>query len=175
MDKRLLIVSDLWGDCEKSKWFDVYASALEQSFEVLSYDSCGLGGIDTTVWDEAYIHKQFVNGGIDRAVSALCELELEPIDVLAFSVGGVIAWKYGIASNAVRSLTCVSSTRLRKETKKPQGRIDLFFGADDTYRPSREWCEHMGLDYTIVSDRGHLVYRDAQFAQSLCQRLKDYA
>ncbi len=127
MKNRLLVISDLWGK-EKSDWLIYYARLLEQKFDLVFYDSCEIGGVDQSIYVQDRLHQQFVNGGIERAVDRLVQLEKLPVHVLAFSIGGSIAWKYGLKSGMVQSLNCISSTRLRNETEKPTGHIKLYFG-----------------------------------------------
>ncbi|MEM6298266.1 MAG: alpha/beta hydrolase [Bacteroidota bacterium] len=166
MRKRLIIISDLWG-WEKSDWLIYYTQGLEKKFDITLYDSCQIGKVDTSDYAQDYLHKQFVHSGIDLAVDHLVEKEKHPVNILAFSVGGVIAWKYGLRTGNLLSLYCISSTRLRKEVKKPKGEIKLFFGANDPYKPPLKWLEGRKLKATIIPNKGHEVYREAEFANNL--------
>ena len=74
MNPKLVILSDLWGE-KKSDWTKQYIKLLSDSFEVFYYDSCQLAEIDTTDYTEENLHKQFVDGGIDKAVENLLKLE----------------------------------------------------------------------------------------------------
>jgi len=112
-----------------------------------------------------------VQGGIDNAVSELTERENDKVDILAFSVGGVIAWKYGVESRRIGSLYCVSSTRLRHEKIRPEGEIELYFGHRDEYRPDNEWLNGMDVNYEVISDQGHGIYMDQMFAESLSRHI----
>lgn len=171
MKKRLLVLSDLWGS-EKGQWLDNYTQKLKADFEIVQYDSCELGGIDKSDFKEEALHKQFVNGGVERALVKLMELENAPLDVLAFSIGGTIAWKFALKNELVASLTCVSSTRLRYETNKPSGDIHLYFGEKDAHKPKIEWFEKMNVAYEIDKDQGHEMYREPMFAQKVSEKLK---
>ena len=168
MNERLIIISDLWGR-EKSEWLVNYTRVLEAKFDIEFYDSCELGEIDKTEYTQANLHKQFVESGIEKAVSKLIDIEKYPINILAFSIGGTIAWKYGIRTGKITSLVCVSSTRLRKETEKPSGRLKLFFGENDKFKPETEWLENMELDYQVLSHKGHEVYSEREFAEQLSE------
>lgn len=166
MKKRLIILSDLWGR-EKSEWVNNYIEILKNEFDIEYYDCCELGGIDKSGYSEAEIHKQFVNGGIERAVEKLITCESDKVNILAFSVGGTIAWKFGLESDKIDSLTCVSSTRLRYETIKPNGNITLYFGGNDAFKPELKWLKSMDLIDHILQDKGHEVYRESNFAEQL--------
>ncbi|MFK8104507.1 MAG: alpha/beta hydrolase [Saprospiraceae bacterium] len=164
--KRLVIISDLWGR-EKADWLAFYTQVLEAIFEVNYYDSCELGGVDKTDYTEENLHRQFVNGGIEKAVENLIEVERKPINVLAFSVGGAIAWKFGMRTNMLHSLVCVSSTRLRKETAKPKGKVMLYFGAQDAFKPEESWFNQHEINREILANKAHQVYQEQQFAEQL--------
>ncbi len=166
MKEKLIILSDLWGR-EKSSWLDHYTPVLEEKFHIVFYDSCELGEIDTSDYRQDHLHAQFVNGGIEKAVEKLRRSEKDRVHCLAFSIGGTIAWKFGMESGKLRSLTCVSSTGLRKEAERPKGRIALFYGENDAYRPDEAWLKAMKLNYRVLSGKGHEVYREPEFARQL--------
>ena len=158
MKKRLIILSDLWGK-EKSEWLDNYIQNLKNAFEIEYYDCCELGDVDKSIYTEEILHQQFVNGGVNKAVQKLIDLEKGKINILAFSIGGVIGWKFGIESNKIESLYCVSSTRLRHESNKPKGIIHLYFGELDDFKPQKDWFNKMDLNYDILNDKnGEIEY-----------------
>lgn len=168
--KRLILLSDLWGK-EKADWLIPYTSILETNFEVKYYDSCELGGVDKTDYTEENLHQQFVHGGIEKAVESLIELEKNAVNILAFSVGGAIAWQFGIRTHNIDSLICVSSTRLRKETAKPKGEIMLYFGANDAFKPKAIWFNQQEVNYEILENKAHQVYQEQQFAEQLSKKI----
>jgi len=170
MNKRLIILSDLWGR-EKSDWLINYTEVLKAHFDITYYDCCELGGINKSDYNEKSLHQQFVNGGIERAVQKLTALEQHTISILAFSIGGTIAWKFGINNTKIDTLTCISSTRLRHETIQSKAKIKLFYGENDIYRPQEEWLNNMRLDYEIIGNKDHLLYRDIEFAQRVSQEI----
>ncbi len=170
MKEKLIIISDLWGT-EKSEWVINYTQILKAKFEIKFYDSCELGKIDKSVYNQDHLHKQFINGGIKTAVDKLLELEKHPINILAFSIGGTIAWKFGIKHKKIKTLTCVSSTRLRKETQRPNGRLQLYFGEKDEFKPKNEWFDNMKLEYEILPNKKHLVYSEPKFAVQLSKKI----
>ncbi|WP_024769608.1 hypothetical protein [Aquimarina macrocephali] len=170
MKPRLIILSDLWGR-KKSGWIDYYTKELQDHFELKCYDSCELGEIDTSTYTEKNLHKQFTNGGIDRAIQNLLKLEKGKIHILAFSIGGVIGWKSAIKNPNVLSLYAVSSTRLRYETNKPKTKIELYFGENDMYSPKSKWYDMMDIDFIIEKGKEHQLYIEPKFAVQLSNRI----
>lgn len=174
MKQRLLILSDLWG-LQEAEWIDKYTKYLSPYFDIKYYDSCDLGGIDLSEYDEKSLHQQFVRGGIERAVDALCTREQGAVSILAFSIGGTIAWKAGLRSLQVKNLYAVSATRLRYETQKPLVNIKLYFGEHDLYQPSGTWFEKMNIDHQIFENQGHQVYSKGHYIKQIClEYLKQY-
>ncbi|WP_196888456.1 alpha/beta hydrolase [Aureivirga sp. CE67] len=157
--EKLIILSDLWGK-KKSEWIREYFDVLNKDYSIKFYDCCELGEIDTSDYREEKLHKQFIRGGIEKAVENLLLLEKEKINILAFSIGGTIAWKFGLKGGKINNLTCLSSTRLRKEEFRPKGNIFLYYGEKDNFQPSKEWLEIMSLKYQIVQTEKHEFYRD---------------
>src|SRR5690606_412893 len=92
-------------------------------------------------------------------------------NILAFSIGGTIAWKIGLKSDNLNTLVCVSSTRLRKETEKPKSLIKLYFGENDEYKPTEAWFKKMKPEYEILSNKEHQVYCETEFAKQLCEKI----
>lgn len=167
---KLVILSDLWGK-EKSGWISYYTKPLSQHFDIQYYDCCELAGIDKSVYTQDGLHHQFVSGGIERAIRKLTELVEQETHILAFSIGGTIAWRFGLQTGMTRSLMAVSATRLRYEAAKPQAMIRLWYGEDDDYRPSRDWLNQMEIECEIVKSQGHLVYREPGFAETVASCL----
>ena len=141
---RLLLISDLWGK-EKSDWISYYTSILLNNFELEYYDSCDLGSIDTSDYLQENLHHQFVNGGIEKAVAQLIKEEKGFVNVLGFSIGGLIAWKAGLSGLKIQKLFAISSTRLRYENLKPLGTIQLFYGENDNYKPDSNWFKNLHI------------------------------
>lgn len=158
---KLIILSDLWG-LQSCSWLQQYTNVLSDQYEIQIYDSRELAEIDTQLTEEIDIHRQFVEYGIDRAVTKLKTLEPYPENILAFSIGGTIVWKYLLDLDKSCNLICLSSTRLRYEIQKPLGDIHLFFGANDLYKPENMWFEKLSIIHkTIVPNEGHSFYRKA--------------
>ena len=170
MKKRLIILSDLWG-FEEAVWMHSYQKILNPHFEIEYFDSRMLVDLDLSDNSEGLIHARFVNGGIDRGVYKLGLQEKETIIVLAFSVGGVIAWKAGLKGLNISTLYAISSTRLRYEKEKPDCKCILYFGANDRYKPDVEWFRDLELDLNLIPDQEHELYQDEEFAKNLCRKI----
>lgn len=170
MKKQLIILSDLWGR-ERSDWVNHYTRPLEEKFESRYYDCCELGGVDKSVYTQEMLHRQFVDGGIDRAVEQLLALEQSNVTILAFSVGGTIGWRFALECGQVESLYCISSTRLRHETMRPECKIALYFGEDDPFIPPKEWFDKMNVASDILPGKGHGFYMEAEFAEQLSRSI----
>ncbi len=154
--KRLIILSDLWG-LDGKTWIQAYVNRLSRDFDVYCYDCCQLAQIPTGK-DQQTRHDQFINGGIQKAVEQLLSFETQPIHILGFSIGGTIAWKFAIKSKVVESLFCLSSTRLRKETIRPEAQVRLYYGADDMHKPSTQWLNAMAVKHQIFNGKNHNFY-----------------
>lgn len=170
MKPRLIILSDLWGK-EKADWVSGYVELLKDKFEIQYYDCCELGAIDKTDYTEENLHSQFVNGGIEKAVENLLKAEKNKIDVLAFSIGGTIAWKATLKGLNVRNLFAVSSTRLRYENEIPNGAIKLYYGENDSNTPSGDWFEKYSINFEIIKNKEHSFYTQKDFATSICDEI----
>jgi len=168
--QKLLILSDLWG-FRKFDWANEYTQRLKLKFEVLNYDCCSLGDIDVNDYKEDILHKQFINGGIKIAAKKLVALEKTEVDILAFSIGGIIAWKAGLLGLKIRNFYSVSSTRLRYETQKPKGNIKLFFGEKDVFKPKDSWQKRLNVDFETVANKTHTMYKEEKIAAIICDEL----
>ena len=171
MKQKLILLSDLWGK-QKSAWVNNYIELLSPKFDVVFYDSCDLGEIDLVDYSEKSIHEQFVNGGIDTAVTNLLEKEKGKVSVLSFSIGGTIAWKAGLKGLKIANFFAVSSTRLRNEIAKPNCAIYLCFGSLDNYRPEIDWFKKLSITgFTIHKNEGHNLYTSSEFILFLCNKI----
>lgn len=168
--KKGIILSDLWGK-RNSDWMNDYLIRLEKHLELKYYDCCELADIDQSNYSEEQIHRQFTEGGIEKAVKTLVDREQEPVHVLAFSIGGLIAWKAILLGLKAESLTCISSTRLRYEVSRPNCSIHLIYGEHDAYQPTDEWFEKMNLEKKIHPGEEHDFYRKKEIASDVCIQL----
>jgi hypothetical protein len=170
MKPRLIILSDLWGK-EKSDWVSVYVELLKDKFEIQYYDCCELGEIKKINYTEENLHNQFVNGGIEKAVENLLKIEKNQIDVLAFSIGGTIAWKAALKGLNLGKLFAVSSTRLRYENEIPNGTTKLYYGENDCNKPSNDWFEKHLMNFEIIKNKEHDFYTEKESADSICAEI----
>jgi hypothetical protein len=157
MKPRLIILSDLFGN-RHFDWENFYINSLKSHYDVQYYDCCELGNIDKSIDTQKHLHQQFVDDGIEKAVGNLLALEKGIIDILAFSIGGTIAWKAGLKGLKINNLIAISATRLRYETDKPNCNIKLYFGEKDVFKPLRNWFERLGIDINILENEGHDCY-----------------
>jgi len=165
---RLILLSDLFGQT-KNRWLPLYLEKLSPYFDIKFYDSCELAGIKNKDNSQEEIHQRFINGGIDRAVNSLLVLEKGKVNILAFSIGGTIAWKANLQGLDVKCFYAISSTRLRKETQIPDSKIKLYFGAQDIYQPKTNWYETKNLQSTILKNEGHDLYRKSVNVDLICK------
>lgn len=171
MKPQLLILSDLWG-IQKATYLPQYTALLQSKFDIQFIDCCQLGQIDTSNYIQENLHQQFVNGGIERAVKSLLKNYQQEVNILAFSIGGTIAWKANLAGLKVRNLYAISATRLRYETERPNSQISLIYGALDTYQPQQNWFKKLSiLDYTILENEAHELYQKTTVIQQICEIL----
>lgn len=156
---RLVILSDLWGE-KRWSWLNNYLVLLTPYFDIQIYDICQLAGINTYPYIQNTLHQQFLAGGIDRAVQQLLLKEKTTVSILAFSMGGTIAWKAVLKGLPVKVLYAISATRLRYEEKNISCGVHLYYGENDTYQPSKTWKEKMKLPITIYPLASHELYME---------------
>ena len=170
MKQQLLILSDLWG-AKKATYLSQYITPLQSKYDIHFLDCCQLGQVDTTNYMQENLHQQFINGGINLAVKNLLKNDQKEVDILAFSIGGTIAWKANLAGLKVRNFYAVSATRLRYETEKPNSQIKLFYGDLDAYRPAKKWFDGLAItDYHIFEEEGHDIYQMPKSIQQICNQ-----
>ncbi|MFC0780383.1 alpha/beta hydrolase [Flavobacterium sp. HJSW_4] len=162
---RLLLLSDLFGG--NPEWIQNYIEILEPKFQIQYYDVLKLAEIDSLI-DEKEIHNQFLNGGIEKAVTNLLNSEKENVAILGFSIGGTIAWKASLGGLKVKELVAVSSTRLRFETEMPNCKIKVYFGEKDLNAPNYNWFLDLKISNQIIENQGHLLYQEKENAFLIC-------
>lgn len=165
---KLIILSDLYG-FEEATWLEYYTNVLGSKFEIQLLDSCLLGEVTKT--NELDVHHQFINVGIECAVENLLRMVENPSIILAFSIGGTIAWKAVLKGLNISYLIAVSSTRLRKEMKKPECKIELIYGEKDLDRPNADWNKVMELKPHIFNGYHHNMYQHQMVANQICNKL----
>lgn len=117
------------------------------------------------------MHEQFIAGGIQRAVEYLIQKEKGIINILAFSIGGLIAWKACLAGLKTQYIFTISATRLRHETHKPDGAIELIYGENDTYKPDQEWFQNLEIKEYLYKNETHEFYKKKELAKDICQMI----
>ncbi|MFK7952440.1 MAG: hypothetical protein AB8B73_06305 [Ekhidna sp.] len=170
MKPKLIILSDIWGK-QKSNWIDAYIERLNVKFDVTYYDCCELGEIDISDYRQDVLHNQFIKSGIETASKKLVELETENVNILAFSAGGAIAWKAGLDGLKIDRFYAVSSTRLRNETKKPNGYLKVYFGSEDNFKPETKWYGDLNITYQIIQQQNHEMYKQDEIANTICKEI----
>ncbi|GAA4116321.1 hypothetical protein GCM10022393_16900 [Aquimarina addita] len=170
MKPRLLVLSDLWG-VRNVEWLKVYYKLLSPIFEVEIYDSCVLGDVEIAHKLEATIHNEFVTTGIEAAVRKLLAIETGKITIIAFSIGGTIAWKAALQGLNVDILYAISSTRLRYETQKPLCDIQLYFGQQDCYKPNHLWFDDFEIKKEIYVGKKHEMYSEIDVIEKICKEV----
>lgn len=168
MKQRLVVISDMWGEGQ-SEWLSLYKETLERNFDVSYYDACQIAEINTNIYTETNIHQQFVAKGIDVGVNFLLKNERTTSHVLAFSVGGVIAWKAVLLGMLVDQMYLVSATRIRYEIERPLGSINTFFGAEDVYKPTPDWFASLNIETHEFTDVGHQLYKNPSCAEMILE------
>jgi len=167
MKSKLLILSDLFGG-GNPEWIKRYTDLLEPKFEIQYYDVLELANITISDLTEMDIHNQFLNGGIDKAVDNLLELENGKVTVLGFSIGGTIAWKAALKGLKVVNLIAVSSTRLRFETEAPNCKIRLYFGDKDLNAPNSKWFIDLKVSNHFFENQDHQLYLERKNVALIC-------
>lgn len=170
MKNRLIILSDLWGT-KNSDWITQYSNVLKEHFDIQFYDCCELGEVNIENANQEFIHQQFIQFGIDKAVTNLIKREQNPVSVLAFSIGGTIAWKAALKGLQPKSIFALSSTRLRFETQKANAKIKLYFGENDSSKPDESWFSQLNIDYESYKDKTHEFYKEKEVAQAICRQI----
>lgn len=170
MKKKLIILSDIYGSINWS-WINYYVEGLKNDFQIHLYDSCILAGIDTrsTLKER---HRQFIDSGILKATEQLIRLPVsEESLIIGFSIGGTIAWKAANMGLKHQGLFLVSATRLRFETLKPHGSIQLYYGEEDPHKPDPDWFEKLTLNPHLFPGAKHEFYRSKSTADLLIKEL----
>ncbi|MCG2459911.1 hypothetical protein K8352_04065 [Flavobacteriaceae bacterium F89] len=170
MAERLVVLSDMWG-LKKGLWITSYLGYLQQYYHITYYDSQQLASINPLIESEENVHAEFTQGGIDTAVAHLLTKETKPCHYLAFSTGGSIAWKAALRGLPIKSLTVVSSTRLRLETEKPSCPITLLYGENDRNSPPKEWSLKLGVKVEVLPHFGHDMYTDEKVISKVSREL----
>lgn len=168
--EKLIILSDIFGK-EKSDWISLYFKYLESKFDITYYDSQTLGEVTLNTKNQESIHSKFINFGINKAVKNLVNSETESINILAFSIGGTIAWKAALIGLNVNRFWGISSTRLRYETEKPNCKTTLFYGENDSYKPDANWFQKLNINHHILENKDHDIYSKPETITFICNTI----
>lgn len=169
--KRLVLLSDLWGTLKETTLQD-YKRVLAPDFEVLAYDSRELGGLKPGLSDQGELHRQFVTGGIAKAVENLLEREQKMDVLVGLSVGGTIGWKALLQGLEASRFYAISATRLRLESQKPRIPVHLLYGAEDKFKPNPRWFSDLEIEPEFISRAQHEVYAEKEFINRFAKRLR---
>ncbi len=170
MKKEIIIISDLWG-AKKSDWVSLLSNLLSPYYDITFYDSCMLDEVNINPYEERHIHGQFVKYGIKKACENLLIKETRPKIYIGCSVGGVIAWKAALLGLPIEKLITISSSRLRKEKKKPSCPIRMYFGVTDPYIPNMEWINSIGKDHVQILSGDHNIYKESNTITQIVDEL----
>ncbi len=170
---RLVVLSDLWGS-PRARWLNAYQQYLSEHWDWVFYDCIQLAQLDLVPYEQEALHRQFVGGGIEKAVAELIRLEKgeNPPSIMAFSIGGTIAWQAIQAGWEATFLLAISATRLRYEREPLPIPGHLIYGADDPYRPDHQWLEQSKLPFQIIAESSHELYRNPDWIFILTQALR---
>lgn len=170
MLSKLIILSDLFG-FKNSTYQNYYCNLFSKNYNITLYDCCELAGIDSNEPEEK-IHTQFLEFGIDKVVQKIISREKEKVSIIGFSVGGTIAWKAGLLGLHIDKLFCISSTRLRYETKIPTcNQIELLFADNDNFAPNKAWFTTMKIYPVFLKNEDHTCYKKREVAQLLYKKI----
>lgn len=173
MKPRLVLLSDLWGK-GRSDWWQNYDQLLAPHFNLQWYDCCALAGLQLVPYEQEHLHRQFVAGGIERAVQALIQHEStrsSPCYILGFSIGGLIGWRSIVAGLRANYFCAISATRLRYETHVLPLNGLLLYGKEDPYQPAPEWLDKQQLQHQVLADFRHECYQESAIAEQIAQEL----
>lgn len=168
--EKLIILSDLFGK-EKSDWISVYYKLLSDKYDIFYIDSKTLGEITLSTRNKEDIHCLFIKEGIDIAVNNLITQHTEKINILAFSIGGTIAWKAILKGLNTTNFWALSSTRLRYETKTPKCKTTLFYGENDTHKPDANWFKNLKIRPVFLKNQNHNMYSNPKVINAICNTI----
>ncbi len=167
---RLLIISDLYGyqDCH---WIDMYINQLESSFSIKLIDAPEIAEVDSSSKEKSIMHQQFLQYGINHAVTKLKDMIDKEDTILGFSIGGYLAYLALTKGAVAKQLIAISPTRVRQEERSPACATHLIFGQQDPFIPSESWLKKSPCTITIKQDAGHELYKETKHAFTICQAL----
>ena len=164
--KNLLILSDIRG-ISKATYLQGFFDILQAQYSIEILDTPALGGVKIDGKEQSQIHTDMLATGVDCAVKKLL-VRQSVTGILAFSIGGWVAWRAMLQALKVDKLVAVSATRLRYEERWPeQGSIHLMYGGADPYRPKQYWPTAKNITTEVLTGQPHTLYENGAFAEKL--------
>ncbi len=162
---RALFISDMDGLQNENSKVDVsYIDTTSLFLEGLGYQvdlmsSLALANIDPDMSNDER-HPQFVEHGIETAVTKIVTNDIHYALAVGFSMGGTLLWKAVTRGFSVGGIVCISATRLRYESQAttPVPSV-LIFGDSDPFAPSATKCQQLGGQLVTVNNSGHEFYK----------------
>lgn len=121
---------------------------------------------------EALHQHLFAETGLDRAIKSLSGLDAKDTIGLGYSAGGTALWRAASRGLPLKGLFCISSTRLRHEERIPIPN-HVFFGEEDSGRPSDTWFASVPAKYSTFKRSKHNFYlsSEADEVVEMCLRI----
>jgi hypothetical protein len=60
---------------------------------------------------------------------------------------------------------------LRYENEIPKGAIKLYYGENDTNKPSENWFENHAVNFEFLKNKEHNFYTETDFVSSICNEI----
>ncbi|MCO5233010.1 MAG: hypothetical protein M9888_04675 [Chitinophagales bacterium] len=166
----IVLLSDLWG-IYTSDWWLIYKNILGEKFKIIELDSRTIAKVPEHLKNEKDIHHFFIEEGIQNAVKYISQSTLKEVAIIAFSIGGTIAWQALLNNQEVHYLFAISSTRLRYERIIPKVETLLFYGEKDIYQPDKRWYQQHQISPIIFQNESHDFYMKSQNAVNICNTI----
>lgn len=151
---KCILISDINGEPERG---GVLARHLPEGAQVHWLSLAELAGAPEL--SGALLHDHLVRAsGFGRAVQALL-VQHETTDIaIGYSAGGTVLWQACHSGLSCGNLFCLSSTRLRNESSKPEARTFLFFDHEDPAAPNNSKLLELSDIHHRIGNEGHTAY-----------------
>lgn len=153
---RIIVVSDIFGYPSAQ---DCVSGLLPNVSDIRNLSMSAMSG-RPELTGEALHRYLFEGGGMQTVTNALAALTTETYIGIGYSAGGTALWRAVALGMPLLRLFCISSTRLRTESKIPVPN-HVFFGGKDTNRPTAGWLSTVPTRATVFDDAEHDYYRSA--------------
>lgn len=167
---KLLILSDIYGGPKEGAMLEgllsggPYSGPIATFEDVTFLDLATVSGSAGTTGDQLH-HHLYENGGFEIASNALQGAQFRDYIGLGYSAGGSVLWNAVASGLGLRSLYCVSSTRLREVSKPLPIPVHCYFGSNDDNRPTDSWGEKLPASMTVFCQLNHGFYYDPSTTQ----------